>query len=307
MPSTLTYDTPTADELIGFPWTSRLGQEPEMTSAGVPWFAATSGTIGTISSDLIFRDVGFTAKPYRAVYSFSQVDPTLHNSNPGSVLLSVSLDFRLLLFGSIATATTGDALSALRATCRAYTQTENHPRSAQAGYRVKIRMDDWTRRAEFIDRPPVSVPLDTPAARVRQLSGLDVDDLAAMFSVSRTTYHAWLKGSTPRKNHQAHLSDVIALLVVARDRFQSDQELKDWLRTSLAPDGFHPVDALRDRDYDLFRGALLRRKTGREPLSPVRQGTRSGRARSVADIDAGLRRLRSHAWSHDTDTDDTGA
>ena len=61
------------------------------------------------------------------------------------------------------------------------------------------------------------------------------------------------------------------------------------------------MDYLAEKEYDLFRGFLLRVRTGQEMFRPLTPSNRVHRERSPEEINAALERLRPRVWRDDED------
>ncbi|MDQ6662356.1 MAG: hypothetical protein M3Z24_15505 [Chloroflexota bacterium] len=109
----------------------------------------------------------------------------------------------------------------------------------------------------------------TPAARLREISGLDIGTLADIFSVSRATYHKWITNSVPRHIHRKHLLEVLSLIEEAAQRLENPNNVADWLLTPVTSNGTKPIDYLRTQNYSTFRGFLLSVRTGNEVIQPL--------------------------------------
>ncbi|HEX5415901.1 MAG TPA: hypothetical protein VFZ25_09560 [Chloroflexota bacterium] len=210
----------------------------------------------------------------------------------------------LFLLTGVATATTVTPLNDLTATLRAYLQAGDFPNRSETGYRLELRVEEWPRSVWFVARQQIQEQPGGEAARLRQISGLDVEELAGIFGISRTAYHAWITGTAPRTGRHEHLLEVLALVEEASRRLGNQSATKTWLRSPVAPAGPTPLDLLHERDYDLFRGALLRTPTGREAIRLLQQPKHRGRTVPREELEDGLRRLRGRAWGDDPDADE---
>ncbi len=140
------------------------------------------------------------------------------------------------------------------------------------------------------------------AERLREISGLTIERLAEIFDVSRTTSHKWISGSPPHDAHREHLLEVLPLMEEAAQRLGSPNATNTWLLTPVSPGGKKPVDYLAAREYTLFRGFLLRIRTGQEMFRPLTSSSRIYKERSPEEIKAALERLRPRTWRDDEDT-----
>ena len=141
------------------------------------------------------------------------------------------------------------------------------------------------------------------AEHLREISGLTIERLAEIFDVSRTTYHKWISGSPPHDAHREHLLEVLPLMEEAVRRLGSPNTTSIWLLTPVSPGGKKPVDYLAAREYSIFRGFLLRVRTGQEMFRPLTPSNRKYKERSSEEIKATLERLRPRAWGDDENMD----
>ena len=113
----------------------------------------------------------------------------------------------------------------------------------------------------------------SPAARLREITGLDAGRLADVFGVSRIAYQGWLAEVQPTLARREHLLEVLTFIEEAWQRLGSSSAVRDWLLTPVTSAGPKPLDLLRERRYNVARGFLLRRRTGSETVKrlPVRQ------------------------------------
>ena len=153
---------------------------------------------------------------------------------------------------------------------------------------------------EALDRPvTASESRSTPAECLRERSGLDAGRLAAMFGVSRVTYQNWIAGAAPQGARREHLLEVLALIEEAERRLGGARAVGDWLLSPVGRARRRPIDLLAERDYDTFRGFLLRVPTGRERVRPLTTAPRVRRRLSGAEFDDALARLRPKAARED--------
>jgi transcriptional regulator with XRE-family HTH domain len=139
------------------------------------------------------------------------------------------------------------------------------------------------------------------AERLRDISGLTGRHLAKIFGVSRTTYSKWLSGFPLHDTHREHLLEVLPLMEEATQRLGSPGATSIWLLTPVSPGGKKPIDYLAAREYSIFRGFLLRVRTGQETFRPLAPSNRIYKERSAAEIKDALERLRPRAWRDDDD------
>jgi len=139
------------------------------------------------------------------------------------------------------------------------------------------------------------------AERLREVSGLTMERLAEIFSVSRMTYHKWLRGYLLNDAHREHLLEVLPLVEEAAKRLGSPQSVSNWLLTPVSPGGKKPVDYLQEKRYAMFRGFLLRARTGKEKFHPLPLSNRVHRERPPEEIEDALEQLRPRAWINEED------
>ncbi len=146
----------------------------------------------------------------------------------------------------------------------------------------------------------------TQAERLREISGLKIERLAEIFGVSRTTYYKWMSGSPLHDIHREHLLEVLSLLEEASQRLGSPGATNTWLLTPVSPGEKKPIDYLTTQEYFIFRGFLLRVRTGREIFRPLAPSNRTYKERSPEEVESSLERLRPRAWRDDdiSDLDD---
>ena len=96
------------------------------------------------------------------------------------------------------------------------------------------------------------------AKHLESISGLSIEHLAEIFDISQTTYHNWLSGSPLDDVHREHLLEVLPLIEKALQRLGNSSAVSTWLLTPVTPGGKNPIEYLSTRQYDIFRGFLLR-------------------------------------------------
>jgi len=146
---------------------------------------------------------------------------------------------------------------------------------------------------------------DTPAGRLRTISGLNIEQLTEIFQVSRPTYYKWMSGSIPHGTHREHLLEVLPLVEEVFKRLSSRKATSDWLLTPVIPNGKKPADYLKLRQYSAFRGFLLRARTGQETIKPLTTSRRIHHELSREEVEDALERLSPKAWKEDFITDET--
>ena len=139
--------------------------------------------------------------------------------------------------------------------------------------------------------------------RLREISGLTVEHLASIFGVSRTTYHKWMEDSPLSERHREHLLEVLPLIEEALQRLGSTNALSAWLLTPVSPGGKKPIEYLSTRQYTIFRGFLLRVRTGQEMFRPLTPSGLVYRERPREDIEDELERLNPSFRLDEDDTD----
>ncbi len=107
-------------------------------------------------------------------------------------------------------------------------------------------------------RLPQPVP---PLTRLRELTGLTVQQLADVFDVTRATAYEWLNGTLPRGERQAHLLEALQFIETAAEQFRASQELSQWLQTPVAPGAETPLQLMGERRWRALRGLLVRMRT----------------------------------------------
>ncbi len=100
-----------------------------------------------------------------------------------------------------------------------------------------------------------------------------------------------------------HLLEVLPLLEEAIERLGSPTATNTWLLTPVSPGGKKPIDYLETRQYSIFRGFLLRQRTGREVSRPLAPSKRVYRELSREEVEDARERLKPRAW---IDEDDIG-
>jgi transcriptional regulator with XRE-family HTH domain len=134
------------------------------------------------------------------------------------------------------------------------------------------------------------------AERLREISGLKVERLAEIFGVSRTTYYKWISGSALHDIHREHLLQILPLMEEAAERLGSPNAMNNWLLTPISPGGKKPIDYLASRQYSIFRGFLLKVRTGREIFRPLPSSSRVHQEISREEAEDARERLRPRTW-----------
>ncbi len=141
------------------------------------------------------------------------------------------------------------------------------------------------------------------ASGLRQSSGLDIESLAQIFKVSRATYHRWLRGLPVSKRHRDYLLEIQPLIEEAAQRLGSPEAVGTWLLTPVSPAGKKPIEYLAEKQYDLFRGFLLRQRTGKEQFRPLKPSRRIFQPRKREEIEDVREQIRPHTWYEDDEPD----
>ncbi|SRR6266498_1404138 len=165
---------------------------------------------------------------------------------------------------------------------------------AVTGCRVLIRLpaSPFRRYSQAAKSLESESLVGIPAARLRQISGLDASRLAELFGVSRVTFQAWTAGATPHGARRERLLEILKLIEEVTTRLGNAQSTADWLLTPVTPKGKKPVELLRDRQDDTFRGYSLRLGTPRRFVRAPRP-SRSRRVVAPEELRAAIGRLRS--------------
>ena len=127
--------------------------------------------------------------------------------------------------------------------------------------------------------------------RLREISGLTVEQLADIFGVSRTTYHKWMDDSPLSERHKEHFLEVLPLVEEALQRLGSASAVNTWLLTPVSFGGKKPIEYLSSRHYNTFRGFLLRQGVDQKLLRPPIPLKYTYRERPREEIEDELKRL----------------
>lgn len=163
------------------------------------------------------------------------------------------------------------------------------PIGRQAGWPQRRPHLQPMQRMGYINAP-------TPAARIRELSGVDAGRLAELFGVSRATYQQWVSGSTPRGHRRDHLLELLPLLQEATEYFGGPKPTSTWLLTPVSPGGRRPIDFLSEHQYQTFRGCLLREPVERRLISRPRPFGQRRQTISRPDLEDALQRISPRTW-----------
>lgn len=145
--------------------------------------------------------------------------------------------------------------------------------------------------------------LPDEAKRLREISGLTVEQLAELFHISRPTFHEWLRGSSLTNKHREHLLEILPLIEEASQRFGSPNATSTWLLTPVSPAGKKPIDYLSERQYAVFRGFLLRQSAGQQLFRPLTPSKRVYLERSREEVEDVRERLRPRMHHDEIDVD----
>ncbi len=112
----------------------------------------------------------------------------------------------------------------------------------------------------------IRTPEGDAAARLRELSGLQIGKLADMFGVTRPTYYNWLNGVRPRGEHRDHLLFALQLMEEAGRVLGEPRRVGAWLISPSPASGRIPIELLKSRQFDLCRALLTRGSVTRKSL-----------------------------------------
>ncbi|ACL63392.1 hypothetical protein A2cp1_0031 [Anaeromyxobacter dehalogenans 2CP-1] len=145
---------------------------------------------------------------------------------------------------------------------------------------------------------PLSTVAVAPEAqavtRLVTLTGLEMERIASLLGVSRTTLYAWRDGSKPRGSKRDHLLQVVAVIEEVARRFGEPRTVAAWLLTPSPASNLMPFDVIRERRYELCRGMLTRRRTARPTLPQ-----RAPRRLSATQLREGLDRMSAKPFADD--------
>jgi transcriptional regulator with XRE-family HTH domain len=169
---------------------------------------------------------------------------------------------------------------------------------AYTGGGVSVEIDETTTREDqertviaasipvHMEVLPARTPEGDAAARIRELTGLQIEKLAELFGVSRGAYYNWLNGTRPRGDHRDRLLFAQQLLEEAARILGEPREVGAWLISPSPASGRVPIDLLKNGQYDLCR-SLLTRSGARRKALPVR----TKRHLAGEDLRAEMRRI----------------
>jgi transcriptional regulator with XRE-family HTH domain len=112
----------------------------------------------------------------------------------------------------------------------------------------------------------IRTPEGDAAARLRELSGLQIGKLADIFGVARPTYYNWLNGVRPRGEHRDHLLFALQLMEEAGRVLGEPRDVGAWLLSPSPASGRIPIELLKNRQFDLCRALLTRGSATRKAL-----------------------------------------
>jgi transcriptional regulator with XRE-family HTH domain len=130
------------------------------------------------------------------------------------------------------------------------------------------------------------------ARRLLTISGLTVDQLASIFGVSSITYYGWMEDLPLNARHKEHFLGVLPLIEEATRRLSTPGTLSAWLLEPASHSGKKPLEYLSSRQYDIFRGFLLRQGTDQNLLHPPKPLGFTYIARPREEIEDELARLQ---------------
>ncbi len=100
-----------------------------------------------------------------------------------------------------------------------------------------------------------------------------------------------MDGSLLSDRHREHLLEVLPLMEEALQRLGTSNALSTWLLTPVSPVGKKPIEYLSSRQYNTFRGFLLRQGKDQKLLSPPMPLKYKYRERPREEIEDELERL----------------
>lgn len=162
-------------------------------------------------------------------------------------------------------------------------------------FAIRYPLPDSSKSATATENPTrkrKKYPAIDEANRLRDLAGVDPNTLAEIFGVTRQAYHAWQTGVAPVARHRKHILETLSAIEEAVHHFGSSRALGDWLLTPSKSSGKKPIDYLRTREYDIFRGMLLRLRSRPEFAQPLPPSRRLERELPIEHREAARRRLR---------------
>lgn len=117
--------------------------------------------------------------------------------------------------------------------------------------------------------PPAALapaaPRQSELERLRELTGLSMEQLAELFGVTRGSLYKWREGAAPRGERQAHLQEVLQFAEAAAEQFQGSAALNAWLQRPVSAGERTPLQLMAERRWRVLRGLLVQARG-----SPVR-------------------------------------
>jgi transcriptional regulator with XRE-family HTH domain len=123
--------------------------------------------------------------------------------------------------------------------------------------------------------PSINVALDnvTAAEELRAVSRLTPQQLAQVFGVSRTTFYNWMQGASPREEAFTHLMETLNHIRDAKKKLDGIVDLSTWLRTPIAAGGKTPLHYIKEQQFSVFRGLIVRARSPVSGFSQVKAPT----------------------------------
>lgn len=113
----------------------------------------------------------------------------------------------------------------------------------------------------------------TAAEELRTVSRLTPQQLAQVFGVSRTTFYNWMEGATPREEAFTHLMEALNHIKDAKKKLDGIIDLATWLRTPIAAGGKPPLQYIKEQQFSVFRGLVVRARSPMSGFSQVKAPT----------------------------------
>ncbi|HMG12585.1 MAG TPA: helix-turn-helix transcriptional regulator [Gemmatimonadaceae bacterium] len=110
----------------------------------------------------------------------------------------------------------------------------------------------------------------TAAEELRTASRLTPQQLAQVFGVSRTTFYNWMEGATPREEAFTHLVEALNHIKDAKKKLDGIIDLPTWLRTPIAAGGKSPLQYIKEQQFSVFRGLVVRAGSPMSGFSQVK-------------------------------------
>lgn len=113
----------------------------------------------------------------------------------------------------------------------------------------------------------------TAAEELRAVSRLTPQQLAQVFGVSRTAFYKWMEGATPREETFTHLMEALNHIKDAKRKLDGITDLSTWLRTPIAAAGKSPLQYIKEHQFSVFRGLVVRARSPVSGFSQVKAPT----------------------------------